>query len=55
MRRHLSCYFKGLPEFKPTRMKLVTSNDPQEILDTLDFIATKWADVPLESSNVYDI
>ncbi|MBP5522097.1 MAG: tRNA dihydrouridine synthase DusB [Bacteroidales bacterium] len=55
MRRHLSCYFKGLPEFKPTRMKLVTSNDPQEILDTLDFIASKWADVPLESSNVYDI
>lgn len=55
MRRHLSCYFKGLPEFKPTRMKLVTSNDPQEILDTLDFIATKWADMPLESSNVYDI
>ena len=55
MRRHLSCYFKGLPEFKSTRMKLVTSNDPQEILDTLDFIATKWADVPLESSNVYDI
>ena len=55
MRRHLSCYFKGLPEFKQTRMKLVTSNDPQEILDTLDFIAAKWADVSLESSNVYDI
>ncbi len=55
MRRHLSCYFKGLPEFKPTRMKLVTSTDPDEIRSTLDFIATNWADAPLPSFNVYDI
>ncbi len=55
MRRHLSCYFKGLPEFKPTRMKLVTSTDPDEIRSTLDFIATNWADAPLPASNVYDI
>jgi len=55
MRRHLSCYFKGLPDFKPVRMKLVTSNDPQEIHDTLDYIAEHWADVPLENTNVYDI
>ncbi len=55
MRRHLSCYFKGLPEFKSTRMKLVTSNDPDEILSTLDYIAERWAEIPLEASNVYDI
>ncbi|MBQ6821199.1 MAG: tRNA dihydrouridine synthase DusB [Bacteroidales bacterium] len=55
MRRHLSCYFKGLPEFKATRMKLVTSTDPDEIRATLDHIAEKWAGVPLEASNVYDI
>jgi nifR3 family TIM-barrel protein len=55
MRRHLSCYFKGLPEFKSTRMKLVTSTDPDEIRATLDYIATQWAGVPLETSNVYDI
>ena len=55
MRRHLSCYFKGLPEFKATRMKLVTSTDPDEIRATLDYIAEKWAGVPLEASNVYDI
>ena len=55
MRRHLSCYFKGLPEFKATRMKLVTSTDPDEIHATLDYIAEKWAGVPLEASNVYDI
>ena len=55
MRRHLSCYFKGLPEFKSTRMKLVTSTDPDEIRETLDYIATQWAGVPLETTNVYDI
>ena len=42
MRRHLSCYFKGLPEFKQTRMKLVTSMDPQEVLDLLDYIGEKY-------------
>ena len=55
MRRHLSCYFKGLPDFKQTRMKLVTSTDPEEILATLDYVAERWADVPLETTNVYDI
>ena len=55
MRRHLSCYFKGLPDFKATRMKLVTSTDPQEILDTLDYVAATWAGTPLQTSNVYDI
>jgi nifR3 family TIM-barrel protein len=55
MRRHLSCYFKGLPDFKQTRMRLVTSLDPAEIHSILDSIALQYADVPLESSNVYDI
>ena len=55
MRRHLSCYFKGLPDFKATRMKLVTSCDPVEIHEILDYIAGNWDGAPLESSNVYDI
>ena len=42
MRRHLSCYFKGLPDFKQTRMKLVTSMDPQEVLDLLDYIGETY-------------
>lgn len=42
MRRHLSCYFKGLPDFKETRLKLVTLNDPEELYSTLDFIAQRW-------------
>ncbi|HOS71967.1 MAG TPA: tRNA dihydrouridine synthase DusB [Bacteroidales bacterium] len=31
MRRHLSNYFKGLPHFRETRLKLLTSTEPDEI------------------------
>lgn len=56
MRRHLSCYFKGLPEFKETRMKLVTSTSPDEIFATLDYVAERWGEVPFEeSSSVYGL
>ena len=44
MRRHLTNYFKGLPDFKATRLKLVTSLDPDELYSTLDFIAERWGD-----------
>lgn len=43
MRRHLSCYFKGLPDFKETRIRMVTTLDAQEIYDILDGIAEKYA------------
>ena len=42
MRRHYTNYFKGMPHFKPYRMKLVTSEDPGEVLETLDEIADKF-------------
>ena len=42
MRRHLSCYFKGLENFKETRMKLVTLTDVNELYATLDFIEQNW-------------
>ena len=56
MRRHLSCYFKGLPDFKETRLKLVTLNDPQELYQTLDKITEIWGDfdAPL-TGNVYNV
>ena len=54
MRRHLSCYFKGLRDFKETRIKLVTSKDPEEILRTLDYVAARWGDEEPEASSVYD-
>lgn len=56
MRRHLSCYFKGLPDFKETRLKLVTINDPQELFSTLDHIAERWGDSDsLLDGNVYGV
>ena len=42
MRRHLSCYFKGLDNFKETRLKLVTTTSPEELFATLDFIMENW-------------
>ncbi len=42
MRRHLSNYFKGLPDFKPTRLKLVTLTDPEELHATIASIAENW-------------
>lgn len=42
MRRHLSCYFKGLDNFRETRLKLVTSTDPQELFALLDRIKEIW-------------
>ena len=42
MRRHLSNYFKGLPDFKQTRMTLVTSLDINELMDTLQGIVLKY-------------
>lgn len=42
MRRHFSNYFKGLPDFREIRMKLVTSLDPDEIEKLLDLILTTY-------------
>ncbi|MCQ2172805.1 MAG: tRNA dihydrouridine synthase DusB [Bacteroidales bacterium] len=43
MRRHLSCYFKGLPDFKETRMKMVTTLDVAELYSILDYICERYA------------
>lgn len=50
LRRHLTNYFKGLPDFKQTRLKLVTSYDPAEICATLDYIAERWGDFDMGST-----
>ncbi|MDE6570053.1 MAG: tRNA dihydrouridine synthase DusB [Alistipes sp.] len=42
MRRHLTNYFKGLPDFKATRLKLVTTLDVDELFATLDDIGDRW-------------
>ena len=55
MRRHLSCYFKGLRDFKETRIKLVTSKDPAEIFTTLDYVAARWGAETPEVEGVYGL
>ncbi len=50
MRRHLSNYFKGLPDFKPTRMRLVTLTDVDEINATPDYIAQEWGGYDLSGA-----
>jgi len=42
MRRHFSNYFKGLPDFRETRLRLLTSLDVIEIRGILDGIREKW-------------
>ena len=56
MRRHLSCYFKGLPDFKETRIRLVTEKDPAEVFRLLDYVAERWGDTPLpDAEGVYGV
>jgi len=44
LRRHLSNYFKGLPDIKETRLKLVTSTEPDEIREIIGTIRKQWGD-----------
>lgn len=45
MRRHLGNYFKGIPNFRETRIRLLTSLEVQEIHSILDEIREKWGDL----------
>ena len=42
MRRHLSAYFKSLPDFKAIRMKLVTENSHLQLIKLLDYINERY-------------
>lgn len=44
MRRHFSCYFKGLPYFKDMRIKLVTSNEASILYSLLDEVEEIWGE-----------
>lgn len=43
MRRHFSNYFRRLPDFKETRLRLVTSTEVSEIEGILDYIETRYS------------
>lgn len=42
MRRHYTNYFKGIPNFKPYRTKLVTGESYDEIMNVLDEVANEF-------------
>jgi nifR3 family TIM-barrel protein len=42
MRRHYTCYFKGLPHFKELRLKLVTENEPLKVIELLGDVAKRY-------------
>ena len=56
MRRHLSNYFKGLPHFRDTRLRLLTSNEPDEIRTIIKETGDKYGNFRTEErTSVYAI
>jgi nifR3 family TIM-barrel protein len=45
MRRHYTNYFKGIPDFKPFRMRLVESSDKRELFSILDEISETYSGI----------
>ena len=42
-RRHYTNYFKGIPNFKPYRTKMVTSDHSQDVFKAFDEVEAKFA------------
>ena len=56
MRRHLSNYFKGLPHFKETRLKLLTAVEVDDIKKLIAEIREKWGDFRTDDkTSIYNI
>lgn len=56
MRRHLSNYFKGLPHFKETRLKLLTALEVDDIKVIIEDIRSKWGDFRTDDkTSIYNI
>lgn len=43
-RRHYTNYFKGIPDFKEYRMKMVTSDDSASVFEAFDAVLEKFGD-----------
>ncbi len=43
-RRHYTNYFRGIPDFKEFRLKMVTSDDSEAVFDVFDKILEKYGD-----------
>jgi hypothetical protein len=56
MRRHLSNYFKGLPHFRETRLKLLTTDAVDDIITIINEIKKRWGDFRTDDkTSVYNI
>lgn len=56
MRRHLSNYFKGLPYFKETRLKLLTAVEAEDVKSIINEIRQRWGDFRTDDkTSVYGI
>lgn len=54
MRQHFSNYFKGLPNFKETRLSLVTADTLEQVNTILNHIERQWGDYPLQNDHLVD-
>jgi len=56
MRRHLSNYFKGLPHFKETRLKLLTATEVEDVKAVIAEIKDRWGAFRSEDkTSVYSV
>ena len=49
-RRHYTNYFRGIPNFKPYRMKMVTSDDAKDVFAAFDEVEEKFSDFKFASN-----
>jgi tRNA-dihydrouridine synthase B len=48
MRRHYTNYFKGIPDFKPFRTRLVEADTYEEVVGILEEVVEKYSNVEIE-------
>jgi nifR3 family TIM-barrel protein len=48
MRRFFAVYFKGLPDFRETRVKLLQAETLEEVNHLLDLIVERWGEMPAQ-------
>ena len=41
-RKHYAAYFKGIPDFKDTRIKLCTADTSIEVMELLDYVENNF-------------
>jgi len=52
MRRHYSNYFKGIPDFKPFRTRLVEVETESEVLSILDEVIENYSSALVHAGRI---